>query len=155
MGHGARRLQSRRHGLGVLAPRPCTQPRLSMGEDGIAEFPTPINWCACPGALERAGLDLEGALFGVSNAEGNHGEDVKEHYFYLDATPTHSYLKMLYKYPQHAFPMKTWSPKTPGAARISGVRTAGHRNFRRGSILRCLRRVRTVRAGDILMKITA
>src|SRR5205807_8992316 len=43
-------------------------------------------------------------LFGLTNGQGNHGEDVKEHYYYLDATPTHSYLKMLYKYPQRPFP---------------------------------------------------
>ena len=43
-------------------------------------------------------------LFGLTNSEGNHGEDVKELYYYLDATPTHSYLKMLYKYPQREFP---------------------------------------------------
>ncbi len=43
-------------------------------------------------------------LFGLSNGEGNHGEDVKELYYYLDAAPTHSYLKMLYKYPQRAYP---------------------------------------------------
>src|SRR5688572_12619866 len=43
-------------------------------------------------------------LFGLTNAEGNHGEDVKEYYFYLDSTPTHSYMKFLYKYPQAAFP---------------------------------------------------
>ena len=47
---------------------------------------------------------LKERLFGLTNAEGNHGEDVKEYYFYLDATPTSSYLKMLYKYPQAAFP---------------------------------------------------
>src|SRR5215216_2220171 len=47
---------------------------------------------------------LKERLFGLTNAEGNHGEDVKEQYFYLDATPTHSYLKMLYKYPQRQFP---------------------------------------------------
>src|SRR5687767_12320000 len=47
---------------------------------------------------------LKERLFGLSNGEGNHGEDVKEQYFYLDATPTHSYLKMLYKYPQAEFP---------------------------------------------------
>jgi hypothetical protein len=46
----------------------------------------------------------EGALFGLTNAEGNHGEDVKEYYFYLDSTPTHSYMKWLYKYPQAAYP---------------------------------------------------
>ncbi len=42
--------------------------------------------------------------FGLTNGEGNHGEDVKDYYFYLDSTPTHSYMKMLYKYPQRAFP---------------------------------------------------
>ena len=47
---------------------------------------------------------LKERMFGLSNAEGNHGEDVKEYYFYLDSTPTHSYMKMLYKYPQAAFP---------------------------------------------------
>ena len=45
-------------------------------------------------------------LFGLTNSEGNHGEDVKEYYFYLDSTPTHSYMKYLYKYPQQAFPYR-------------------------------------------------
>src|SRR5580658_1724022 len=43
-------------------------------------------------------------LFGLTNSEGNHGEDAKEYYFYLDSTPTHSYMKYLYKYPQTQFP---------------------------------------------------
>jgi hypothetical protein len=47
---------------------------------------------------------LKERLFGLTNSEGNHGEDVKEYYFYLDSTPTHSYMKYLYKYPQGAFP---------------------------------------------------
>jgi hypothetical protein len=47
---------------------------------------------------------LKERLFGLTGSEGNHGEDVKEYYFYLDSTPTHSYLKYLYKYPQAAFP---------------------------------------------------
>src|ERR1700751_5931678 len=47
---------------------------------------------------------LKERLFGLTNAEGNHGEDVKEYYFYLDSTPTHSYMKYLYKYPQNAYP---------------------------------------------------
>jgi hypothetical protein len=42
---------------------------------------------------------LKERLFGLTNSEGNHGEDVKEYYFYLDSTPTHSYMKYLYKYP--------------------------------------------------------
>ncbi|MGE5101200.1 MAG: MGH1-like glycoside hydrolase domain-containing protein, partial [Deltaproteobacteria bacterium] len=47
---------------------------------------------------------LKERLFGLTNSEGNHGEDVKEYYFYLDSTPTHSYMKFLYKYPQVAYP---------------------------------------------------
>ena len=47
---------------------------------------------------------LKERLFGLTGSEGNHGEDVKEYYFYLDSTPTHSYMKFLYKYPQQAFP---------------------------------------------------
>ena len=49
---------------------------------------------------------LKERLFGVTNSEGNHGEDVKECYFYIDATPTHSYMKYLYKYPQREFPYR-------------------------------------------------
>jgi hypothetical protein len=47
---------------------------------------------------------LKERLFGLTNSEGNHGEDVKEAYFYLDSAPTHSYMKYLYKYPQRAYP---------------------------------------------------
>jgi len=47
---------------------------------------------------------LKERLFGLTNSEGNHGEDVKEYYFYLDSTPTHSYMKYLYKYPQSGYP---------------------------------------------------
>src|SRR5262249_20610797 len=47
---------------------------------------------------------LKERLYGLTNSEGNHGEDVKECYYYLDSTPTHSYMKMLYKYPQAQFP---------------------------------------------------
>ncbi|MGH2346780.1 MAG: MGH1-like glycoside hydrolase domain-containing protein, partial [Chloroflexota bacterium] len=47
---------------------------------------------------------LKERLFGLAGPEGNHGEDVKERYFYLDSTPTHSYMRMLYKYPQAPFP---------------------------------------------------
>src|SRR5947199_302773 len=47
---------------------------------------------------------LKERLFGLTNEEGNHGEDVKEYYFYIDNTPTHSYMKFLYKYPQAPFP---------------------------------------------------
>ncbi|SCY06725.1 glucosidase [Nitrosospira sp. Nsp13] len=49
---------------------------------------------------------LKERLYGLTNSEGNHGEDVKEYYFYIDSTPTHSYMKYLYKYPQRAFPYR-------------------------------------------------
>ena len=49
---------------------------------------------------------LKERLFGLTNSEGNHGEDVKEYYFYVDSTPTHSYMKYLYKYPQREFPYR-------------------------------------------------
>jgi hypothetical protein len=75
------------------------------GEDGIAGYGDHRQRICFSLALwnERDPI-LKERLFGLSNAEGNHGEDVKEQYYYLDATPTHSYLKMLYKYPQAEFP---------------------------------------------------
>nr|WP_294502995.1 glucosidase [uncultured Rhodopila sp.] len=75
------------------------------GEDGIAGFSDDNQILCLSLALwnERDAI-LKERLFGLTNSEGNHGEDVKELYYYLDATPTHSYLRMLYKYPQAAFP---------------------------------------------------
>jgi len=77
------------------------------GEDGLAGFSDRQQRLCLALALWN-GKDsiLKERLFGLSNSEGNHGEDVKEQYYYLDATPTHSYLKFLYKYPQAAFPYK-------------------------------------------------
>jgi hypothetical protein len=75
------------------------------GEDGLAGFSDDKQRLCFALALWN-GNDpiLKERLFGLTNAEGNHGEDVKEYYFYLDATPTHSYMKYLYKYPQRAYP---------------------------------------------------
>jgi hypothetical protein len=75
------------------------------GEDGIAGI-CDAEQHVCLSLALWNGRDpiLKERLFGLTNSEGNHGEDVKEQYFYLDATPTHSYLKMLYKYPQTAYP---------------------------------------------------
>lgn len=75
------------------------------GEDGIGGFcDSQQRLCLAVGMWNGADPILKERLFGLTNAEGNHGEDVKELYYYLDATPSHSYLKMLYKYPQSAFP---------------------------------------------------
>ena len=75
------------------------------GEDGIAGI-SDRHQLICFGLALWNGRDpiLKERLFGLNGHEGNHGEDVKEYYFYLDATPTHSYMKMLYKYPQAEFP---------------------------------------------------
>jgi hypothetical protein len=75
------------------------------GEDGLAGFCDDQQHLCFSLALWN-GKDpiLKERLFGLTNSEGNHGEDVKEYYFYLDSTPTHSYMKYLYKYPQNAYP---------------------------------------------------
>ncbi|MDE2304167.1 MAG: glucosidase [Gammaproteobacteria bacterium] len=75
------------------------------GEDGIGGFSDAAQRLCLSLALWN-GQDpiLKERLFGLTNAQGNHGEDVKELYYYLDATPSHSYLRMLYKYPQCAYP---------------------------------------------------
>src|SRR5438067_1967742 len=75
------------------------------GEDGLAGISDDKQRLCFALALWN-GKDpiLKERLFGLTQAEGNHGEDVKECYFYLDSTPTHSYMKYLYKYPQAGFP---------------------------------------------------
>src|SRR5687767_14229056 len=75
------------------------------GEDGLAGVSDDQQRLCFALALWN-GQDpiIKERLFGLTNSEGNHGEDVKEYYFYLDAMPTHSYMKYLYKYPQAAFP---------------------------------------------------
>jgi hypothetical protein len=75
------------------------------GEDGIAGFSDDKQrLCFALALWNENDPILKERLFGLTNSEGNHGEDVKEYYFYLDCTPTHSYMKYLYKYPQEAFP---------------------------------------------------
>src|SRR2546426_11136118 len=75
------------------------------GEDGIGGI-CDRHQAICFAVAFWNGRDpiLKERLFGLTGHEGNHGEDVKEYYFYLDSTPTHSYLKALYKYPQREFP---------------------------------------------------
>jgi len=75
------------------------------GEDGIAGICDRFQYICFALALWN-GRDpiLKERMFGLTGSEGNHGEDVKEYYYYLDSTPSHSYMKMLYKYPQAEFP---------------------------------------------------
>ena len=75
------------------------------GEDGIGGISdNHQRLCFAVSLWNGADPILKERLFGLTGSEGNHGEDVKEYYFYLDNTPTHSYMKYLYKYPQQAFP---------------------------------------------------
>jgi len=75
------------------------------GEDGIGGFADDrLNLCLSVAMWNGRDAILKERLFGLTNGEGNHGEDVKEQYYYLDGVPTHSYMRMLYKYPQSAFP---------------------------------------------------
>jgi hypothetical protein len=75
------------------------------GEDGLAGISDPEqNLCFSIALWNGKDPILKERLFGLTNSEGNHGEDVKEYYYYVDNTPTHSYMKWLYKYPQAAFP---------------------------------------------------
>jgi hypothetical protein len=75
------------------------------GEDGLLGFTDrECRLCFALALWNERDPILKERLFGLDNGQGNHGEDVKEHYFYLDSTPTHSYVKSLYKYPQSEFP---------------------------------------------------
>ena len=75
------------------------------GEDGIAGLcDNHQRLCFAIALWNGEDSILKERMFGLNSLEGNHGEDVKEYYFYLDNTPTHSYMKCLYKYPQTKFP---------------------------------------------------
>ncbi|MGI4938562.1 MAG: hypothetical protein ACRYF5_17715, partial [Janthinobacterium lividum] len=74
-------------------------------EDGLAGFSDDQSrWCLSLGLWNGQDPIIKERLFGLSNTQGNHGEDVKELYFFQDGTPSHSYMRMLYRYPQRAFP---------------------------------------------------
>ncbi len=88
------------------------------GEDGLAGISDDKQTLCFALALWN-GRDpiLKERLFGLTNPEGNHGEDVKEYYFYLDSTPTHSYMRYLYKYPQLPFPYRELVETNAGRSR--------------------------------------
>ena len=114
------------------------------GEDGLAGISDDQQLLCFALALWN-GKDpiLKERLFGLTNSEANHGEDVKEYYFYLDSTPTHSYMKYLYKYPQAAYPYGDLieTNRRRGQAGLR-VRAARHGRVRSGSLLRRVRRIR-------------
>ena len=113
------------------------------GEDGLAGISDDHQRLCFALALWN-GKDpiLKERLFGLTNSEGNHGEDVKEYYFYLDSTPTHSYMKYLYKYPQNAYPYGDLDRNQPAPRpQRSGIRIARYRHLQRRPIFRCVCRI--------------
>ena len=121
VGHRARGLLGRWRLLDLLPARSRPQPRLSLGRRRPARLLRP-RVPALP-SRSRSGTAsdpiLKERLFGLTGPEGNHGEDVKECYYYLDATPTHSYIKALYKYPQARFPVRGAGRRRTGGAASS------------------------------------
>jgi hypothetical protein len=88
------------------------------GEDGLGGISDDKQrLCFALALWNEQDLILKERLFGLTNSEGNHGEDVKEYYFYVDSTPTHSYMKYLYKYPQRAFPYRDLVETNRGRSR--------------------------------------
>ncbi len=97
------------------------------GEDGIAGFcDEGQTWCLSLGLWNGADPIVKERLFGLTNAEGNHGEDVKELWWHLDAVPSHAWQSMLYRYPQRRFPYEDLVPRTAGV----GVRPRPNTNSR-------------------------
>ena len=91
---------------------------------------------------------LKERMFGLTNSEANHGEDVKEYDFYVDSTPTHSYMKYLYKYPQREYPV--WGSDRHESGAVAGgvrVRAARHGRLRGRPLLRRVRGIRQGRPG--------
>ena len=118
-------------------------------EDGIGGFcDDKQHICLALGLWNEKDPILKERMFGLSNLQGNHGEDVKEYYFFLDGTPTHSYMRMLYKYPQVEYPVR----RSGRGERASQPIAAGVRAVRRaeGQLPRqpLLRRVHRIREGE-------
>ena len=114
------------------------------GEDGLAGISDDKQRLCFALALWN-GRDpiLKERLFGLTNSEGNHGEDVKEYYFYLDNLPTHSYQRWLYKYPQAPYPYEDLVTHQPDPLPSgAGVRAGRHRDLRRAAVLRRHGRIR-------------
>src|SRR5512136_1696128 len=92
-------------------------------EDGLGGFcDDKQHICLTVALWNEQDTILKERMFGLTNQQGNHGEDVKEYYFFLDATPTNSYLKMLYKYPQAPYPYEE-------LVRVNGQRTQAEPEF--------------------------
>lgn len=119
------------------------------GEDGIfALCDREQRLCFAPTFWNGADPILKERFFGLTGPQGNHGEDVKEEYWYLEAAPTASWLRALYRYPQRAFSLRPpGRRKRPARSPRSGIRTPRYRHLRGGSLFRDRGRLREGFAG--------
>ncbi len=125
------------------------------GEEGIAGF-CDVDQVLCLAPAFWNGKDpiLKERLFGLTNGEGNHGEDVKELYFHLDSSPTHSYCKFLYKYPQEAFPYLDLLEKNRTGRLNPEYEILDTAAFKDNRYFDCYIEYAKAGINDILMKIT-
>ncbi len=125
-------------------------------EDGIAGI-CDLNQQICFALGFWNGKDaiLKERIFGLTGSEGNHGEDVKEYYFYADSTPTHSYLKYLYKYGQAEFPYSRLIEENRNAGKLSGeIELLDTGIFDENKYFDCFVEYAKADADDILIKVT-
>ena len=145
MGHGSRRLQRERRRVGLFSARSRALASISLGgrrHRGHSATATSTSVSRLALWNEKDPI-LKERLFGLTNREGNHGEDVKEYYYYLDATPTSSYLQFLYKYPHAAFPYDKLREENAKRTRhAAGIRADRYRSVQRESLFRHFRGVR-------------
>lgn len=107
-------------------------------EDGLGGISDRRQFiCFAIGLWNERDPILKERIFGLTGNEGNHGEDARKYYFYLDSTPTHSYLKYLYKYPHSEFPYGQLVEEKPATRQdLSRIRASGYRRNRRRSLFR-------------------
>ncbi|GAO42513.1 MGH1-like glycoside hydrolase domain-containing protein [Flavihumibacter petaseus] len=125
------------------------------GEDGIAGFcDSDQVLCLAPAFWNGNDPLLKERLFGLTNGEGNHGEDVKELYFHLDSSPTHTYCKFLYKYPQAAFPYLELIQNNQRDRHQQEFELMDTGVFRENRYFDCIIEYAKASIDDILMKVT-
>ena len=138
VGHGARGLQRGRHGLGVPAARPRPLARLPLGRGRARRLLATSSSGSASALALWNGRDpiLKERIFGLTGNQGNHGEDAKEYWWYLDALPSHAWNRWRYHYPQARVPVRRprRRERAPRQARPR-VRAARHRRLRRRPLL--------------------